>query len=147
MLDNELKNTLLWFTFSQNNSGGYFIQNDAVDQYVIVQAPSAAKAIEKADSIFAEYSEYCECCGERWCTYFVDYTDGKASPMIYDKPITYAEGGWFREFAILHFWDGRVARVRLAIGSDCNVAEWVSGGSYSLSVFNEIVTPTVGNWQ
>ena len=132
-----LKGNLLWFAFSQNNSGGFFIQNDSVDHYVMVQAPSAAEAVEKANEIFSDYSEYCECCGERWSTYFIDDSDGSELPMIYGEPVTHAEKGMFREFAILHLWDGRVAKARLTEGDDLNVAEWVTGGGDSIPVFNE----------
>jgi len=59
-----------WYTVSQNNSGGYFIQNDDVDQYVSVQASTKEEAEEKLEEITSSYSEYCNCCGERWCGRF-----------------------------------------------------------------------------
>ena len=40
-----------YFTVTQNNSGGYFIENETVGAYVIVQAKSANEAIEKLKDI------------------------------------------------------------------------------------------------
>lgn len=123
--------SLKWFTFSQNNSGGYFIVNNLVDQYVIIQAPGASEAVKKADKIFEDYSDFCDCCGERWCTEFVNDSDGENIAMIYDKPVTHVRAGTFRKSAILHLWDGRVVKVLFkdesAHQDDLNDAEWISG--------------------
>lgn len=57
-----------WFTFHQNNSGGYFKGPAAV---VIVQAPSGARAIQIAASHGVYFNGValgldCDCCGDRW---------------------------------------------------------------------------------
>ena len=57
---------LKWYHFRQNNSGGYFINNDNVGEDVFIQASSVSEVKQKAEEIFDEYREYCECCGERW---------------------------------------------------------------------------------
>jgi len=55
-----------WYTVNQNNSGGYFIENEDVHQYLSIQAETEDSAKEKFYSVISEYSEFCECCGERW---------------------------------------------------------------------------------
>ena len=101
---------LYWYTFSQNNSGGFFIQNDVVAEYVCIQASNAEAAIDKALRLFANYSRYCECCGERW-SYYVSREDGTDVPCIYDTPVSETKPDWAREQCILHYADGRVERV------------------------------------
>ena len=44
---------LKWFEFDQNNSGGYYIENDVVGSKIFVQAPSA----KEASAIAAELTE------------------------------------------------------------------------------------------
>lgn len=60
-----------FYLFHQNNSGGYFIQNDSVDIYVMIQAESAEDANNKAEEIGIYFDGVkngndCECCGDRW---------------------------------------------------------------------------------
>lgn len=103
MKDVELK--LKWWVFDQNNSGGYFIQNDDVDHYVAIQAIDAKHARQRAQDVFEDYSEYCDCCGERWY-YWVDEDDGKEVPKIYGEPYTDCKASSYREFMVLHYVDG-----------------------------------------
>jgi hypothetical protein len=99
--------TLKWFHFDQNNSGGYFITNDVVAEDVYIQAENAEQAVARAKAIFAPYSAYCECCGERW-SYYVRDKDGYDVPTNYDVPITDMTAGPFRKQAKLHHYDGTV---------------------------------------
>ena len=103
--------SMKWFEFSQNNSGGYFIDNDDVCETVFIQARSAYEALNMAKFLFEPYSEYCGCCGERW-SYYVDDSDGTDVPMIYGVSIYEAAEGLFRKKCILHYADGRVERVK-----------------------------------
>jgi hypothetical protein len=50
----------------QNNSGGYFIENEEVHCYVAVEEIDKARAINKFYEIVRPYSSFCPCCGERW---------------------------------------------------------------------------------
>lgn len=50
----------------QNNSGGYFIQNDDVDIYVAVEGLDKEDAINKFQDIVSDHSSFCNCCGRRW---------------------------------------------------------------------------------
>lgn len=75
-----------YFTYNQNNSGGYFIRNDEVADYVIIQASSAKEADEKMSDISYDHDSYCQCCGERWWI-DSDESDGKDGPMVYKDDI------------------------------------------------------------
>lgn len=96
--------TLKWFHFAQNNSGGYFIVNDVVAEDVFIQAASAEEASQRAVKLFEPYSEYCECCGERWSYYMND--DGYDVPTMYDTPITDVRASTYHKQARLHHYDG-----------------------------------------
>lgn len=103
--------SMKWFLFEQNNSGGYFIDNDSVCETVFIQARSAHEALNMAEFLFEPYSEYCECCGPRW-GYCVDDSDGTDVPMIYGVSIYESADGLFRKKCILHYADGCIERVK-----------------------------------
>ena len=65
-----------YYTFNQNNSGGYFIINDYVAECLIIEAQNVDEAISKMQDITEDYSEYCDCCGERWGEYICE-SEGK----------------------------------------------------------------------
>lgn len=98
---------LRWWCFDQNNSGGYFITNDTVAEYVFIQARNATEAVAKAEAVFVDHSEYCDCCGERW-SYYVGKDDGKQTPEIYGTRIENVGPGIFRKEARLHHFDGHI---------------------------------------
>ncbi|MGM8141826.1 DUF7296 family protein [Enterococcus italicus] len=50
----------------QNNSGGYFIDNEDVSVFVAVEGHDETDADLRFTSIIEPYSSYCPCCGERW---------------------------------------------------------------------------------
>lgn len=97
--------TLKWFHFDQNNSGGYFIVNDVVAEDVFIQEASAEEASQRAVKLFEPYSEYCECCGERWYPHARE-SEGYDVPTRYGRPITEQGPGLFRKQARLHHYDG-----------------------------------------
>lgn len=100
-----------WWTFSQNNSGGYFIENDVVDQYVLVQAPSFKVANLIFNDLVSGYTEYCECCGERWD--YSPYNDeGDDEPEIYGESVYDFVGSSTRTSCILHYIDGKIEKVK-----------------------------------
>ena len=75
----------MFYTFTQNNSGGVFYGA----KFVIIEADSHKQAnqiAEENDVYFDGVSRQldCECCGDRW--YPVDEYDGHSEPMIYGKP-------------------------------------------------------------
>lgn len=72
-----------FFTFTQNNSGGYNIINDVVAKNLIIESENAEEAITEMFDITSSYSSYCGCCGERWND-LIDDEDGEDKPMVYD---------------------------------------------------------------
>ena len=77
----------MFFTFTQNNSGGSFI---GPAHYVVVEAPSAhvANALVIAHGLYfngCEEGYDCECCGDRW--HSVDDSDGTKYPQVYGEGI------------------------------------------------------------
>lgn len=96
----------MFYTTNQNNSGGYFIRNEDVCEWVIVEANNPSQANELMQRVTENYSEYCPCCGERWYFDF-DERDGKENPMIYDKSVYETEVGMFTERCIIYYLDGR----------------------------------------
>lgn len=100
--------TLKWFEFSQNNSGGNFVVDENVSEFVFVQAASAEDAIEIAEQ-FCDNGDSCECCGDRWSFYL--YGDGRSGynePMIYGQPLALFSSSFTKSFSRLHHYDGRV---------------------------------------
>lgn len=94
-----------FYTFSQNNSGGYFIENDDVATYLIIEAQSEEEAVSKMQNITAEYSDFCICCGERWSDYAID--SGTEKPLVFgkdvkkDNPVRSDSSS-----TIIHYYDG-----------------------------------------
>lgn len=99
-----------FYNFDQNNSGGYFINNDenGVCEEVIIEAESAKKAWEKLNEIGNKvdgFFDFCNCCGERWYNYLSD-DEGTTSPMIYGELIENTEKSMFRNRCYVHYLDG-----------------------------------------
>ena len=78
----------MFYTYTQNNSGGYFITNDNVAEYVIIEANSIDEANNKAEEIGiyfdgCSFGRDCSCCGDRWCSPY----DESEKPEIYGDSI------------------------------------------------------------
>jgi hypothetical protein len=97
---------LKWFRFSQNSSGGSFVEDENVCEEVFIEAENAEAAIAKAET-FCDNSDSCECCGDRW-SFWVSDEDGYDVPTIYGESIYEAGPGMFRTHAKLHYADGTV---------------------------------------
>ncbi len=101
-----------FYLFYQNNSGGYFIQNDDVDVYVAIEATDLYDLKVRAERIFAEHSYYCECCGERW-------SDSYSNLPMYDtvEEIKTGVTEWTagEETAIIHYITGKKEAITLKI--------------------------------
>ena len=98
-----------FYTFRQNNSGGYFVSDDTygVSEIVIVEAINAKDAWNRLSDIGDNVSgfwEYCSCCGERWSNW-LDDDDGKDIPMLYDTKIEEAKSSMFNKVAYVHYLD------------------------------------------
>ena len=76
-----------FFTYDQNNSGGFFCEPA---HHVIVEADDA----EQADRIAEEHGVYfdgcmtgndCSCCGDRWTSQHYGFEDSSDEPQIYGE--------------------------------------------------------------
>lgn len=91
-----------FYTFDQSNPGGYFINDDKIAEYIIIQAESADEANNKAEEIGIYFNGIrkgldCSCCNDRW--YPVAEWDGKdtikiTSSMIEKGYKIYADEEW-----------------------------------------------------
>lgn len=66
--------TLYWYEFSQNNSGGVMHEDESICNRLFIQAHSYNEARQKALSIGVYFDGCdngidCSCCGDRWSDY------------------------------------------------------------------------------
>lgn len=103
----------MFYTYIQNNSGGSFVVDDDIKQYVIIEADSAEEANDKADylGIYFDGVEKgfdCPCCGNRW--HECDEEDGEKEPLIWGiSPIEYLRGKyvWPNTQVIVYYKNGK----------------------------------------
>ena len=114
---------LFWFEFLQNNSGGYYREDEDVCELVYVQAHTAKEAVEKAKQ-FCDNDNSCECCGDRW-SFRINDMDGWDVPMLYGKPLETSPSNYFLKKAKLHKFDGTVVTFVLGDGKRAGCIEEV----------------------
>lgn len=101
-----------FYTFNQNNSGGYFVTSDehGVSEYMIIEATSPRAAWERLEEIGEDVDSFwnsCSCCGDRWSNW-LDEKDGKEVPSIYGTPVEEyknEKNSWFNISASVHYFD------------------------------------------
>lgn len=69
----------MFYTFHQNNVKGFYINSPikGIGQFVIIEADSKEEAYEKHKNLgigIHNYTQYCNCCGDRWNTYSCDFS-------------------------------------------------------------------------
>lgn len=117
----------MFYTYSQNNSGGNF---EGVN-YIVIEAASASEANAIAESRTPIYFDGCDsgidcsCCGDRWCR--ADEGAGTAVPSYYGKPLPKPADAreWLKEQMLsdenigmfgmdtdVYYLDGRVDQIR-----------------------------------
>ena len=106
----------MFYTYSQNNSGGNFT---GPATYVIVEAKNAkfANVIAEENGIYFDgcsSGRDCSCCGDRWSRQWND-KDGTEKPEIYGKEIKESQktGMFLRKlkdipYAIVIFDSGKI---------------------------------------
>lgn len=60
-----------FYEYRQNNSSGFFVIDNDVSRYVLIEAPSADAANRKAKGVGiyfdgCDWGQDCSCCGDRW---------------------------------------------------------------------------------
>lgn len=105
-----------FYTYSQNNSGGFFQKEEnAIAEVVVIEAKTASGANLKAKEIGIYFNgcqdgSDCDCCGDRW--YEVDDSDGYDVPSLYGSPITKGNNS-FRDTCYVHYLNGDVEKISL----------------------------------
>lgn len=107
----------MFYTYRQNNSGGYFDtdKNRGISVFVIVEADSAEHADRKAGEIglYFDGEGDCECCGSRWSETWE--SDGEEFPHIYGESAWNYDFRWELEdidvSCYIHYLDGRTIPV------------------------------------
>jgi len=100
----------MFYTFRQNNSGGWLAKDHNFDQYVIIEAVDADQANVRFLELGPELS-YCQCCGERWGDVYDG--DGTEAPEIYGDPVNeYVPYGRNNNAAIVHYLDGHKDKIK-----------------------------------
>lgn len=94
-----------FYIYTQNNSGGYFIQNDDVRAILVVEAQNGKEAAQKAEDICENYMEYCSCCGERW-RFYEDKIGTESLDELRKKVTTDKWAISFGESAVIYYYDG-----------------------------------------
>lgn len=92
-----------FYNFHQNNSFGYFVENDNVAYNVIVEADNANDANKRAEDIGIYFDGCskgidCQCCGDRWKRCWDGYE--------YEVPSIYGESVCDEDKYILYYKDG-----------------------------------------
>ena len=78
----------MFFTYTQNNPGGRFVNNDRLCEFVIIEAGNARGADVIAEDLGIYFNGCstgadCHCCGDRWDS-AVDWDDlGTKEPILY----------------------------------------------------------------
>lgn len=96
----------MFYRLDQNNSGGYFLENDEVRQFIFVESDSYDDAKQKLRVITEEHSEYCECCGERW---YMGFLEESETPIISGKNVL-DESSKGKFSYIIYFKDGTIVK-------------------------------------
>lgn len=103
--------SLKWFPYSQNNSGGKFVNNDSVSEFVLIQAKNADKANTRMERITEPFGDFCFCCGQRWYIDCVD-DDGAIEPKLWGKPLNKQQLFDLDNNIVLHHFDGRITKTK-----------------------------------
>ena len=90
----------MFYGFNQNNSGGVFKINKNVTVNVFIEADSANKANDIAESVGIYFDGVavgrdCDCCGDRWYKAYKD--DGEKEPMIDGTPVADYKESWVKK--------------------------------------------------
>lgn len=105
----------MFVTLSQNNSGGYFIndEDNGVCEYLIIEADNYNEFKNKLNEIANKvdgFYDYCDCCGKRW-DIDEDCIDFNNELLIYDESVYTINKQYFREKCFIHYKNGNIEKV------------------------------------
>lgn len=117
-----------YYRFIQNNSGGFFINDDdkGICEYVIIEAESGDDANERAEKIGlyfdgASYGKDCDCCSDRW--YRAYDKEGKDTPMLDNDSIYDVIANEYRKGAYIHYIDKPMEYIPFKLSEEDKIAE------------------------
>ncbi len=94
----------MFYRLDQNNSGGYFIENDEVREFIFVESDSYDDAKQKLRVITEEHSEYCE----RW---YMGFLEESEIPIISGTNLLELDESNKGKFSyIIYFKDGTIVK-------------------------------------
>lgn len=110
-----------FYTQIQNNSGGYFVNNEkaGVGRIIVIEAKDAAqhwRVLEGISYSCPGFFDFCDCCGERWSDWMCD-EDGTETPEVYGQPLQEYLNETGKRYlgdsnvAFVHYLDGRIEKV------------------------------------
>lgn len=97
----------MFYCFPQSNSGGYYMKDDNVAEFVIIEANTLEQLEGISDKIFDNYLDFCPCCGPRW--WYADEVDGYREPRVYGTPVNEYFAGKYADSSatiIIYYLDG-----------------------------------------
>ena len=105
----------MFVTLSQNNSGGYFIndEDNGVCECIIIEADNYNEFKNKLNKIASKvdnFYNYCYCCGERWST-SEEYIEFDNEPLICNESVYAMKKELFMEKCFIHFKNGDIKKV------------------------------------
>lgn len=106
-----------FYTFRQNNSGGFFVADDktGVGTFIIIEAMDINQAVEHFSAIEGKQEHnWCHCCGERWSPELMDEDDAEEKPSLYGRYV-FDDGHnmWTRMHAFIHYMDKTIVKVEI----------------------------------
>lgn len=108
-----------FYTYMQNNSGGYWQvdPNKGVAHIVIVEAIDSKDANNRAEKIGLYFDGWndCPCCGTRWDSQWGE-SDATEIPTVYGQdPSEYVNDKWAKAFekeVYVHYFDGQIEHIK-----------------------------------
>lgn len=105
----------MFVTLSQNNSDGYFIndEDNGVCEYIIIEADNYNEFKNKLNKIASKvdnFYNYCDCCGKRW-SIDEEYIEFDNEPLIYNKSVYAMKKELFMEKCFIHFKNENIKKV------------------------------------
>lgn len=118
-----------FYTYHQNNSGGYAIEDKeiGVGVFIIIEAHNFETAnfilsliARSADEIHGEgwFHNYCTCCGKRWRLFYSDKGDGE--PSIFGEPAAEADLFWTEKSYYIHYLNGDIKSKEMLENKTCD---------------------------